>query len=190
MMRELLESPQTVSADTGFHLDRCLGCLSCATTCPSGVDYPHLLDIGRAKMAEQVKRPLADRLRRRLLARIIPHAGRFHAMMRLARIGRMFRWLMPAALRRMLDKVPDAIPAKIDPVGAADAVYSPAQNPLRRVAMLAGCASRALEPDINDATIRLLNRLGVEVRVYADVHCCGALAHHIGETKSADCGSA
>lgn len=186
MMRELLESPQTVSADTGFHLDRCLGCLSCTTTCPSGVDYPHLLDIGRAKMAEQVKRPLADRLMRRLLARIIPHAGRFHTMMRLARIGRMFRWLMPAALRRMLDKVPDAIPAKIDPVGAADAVYSPAQNPLRRVAMLAGCASRALEPDINDATIRLLNRLGVEVRVYADVHCCGALAHHIGETKSAD----
>ncbi len=188
MMRELLENPESVSADTGFHLDRCLGCLSCTTTCPSGVDYPHLLDIGRAKMAEQVRRPWGERLMRRMLARIIPHAGRFHIMMRLARMGRLFRWAMPAAMRRMLDKVPTAIPARIDPVGARDAVY-PADTesePVRRVAMLAGCASRALEPDINAASIRLLNRLGVEVRVYAQIHCCGALAHHIGETEQAD----
>lgn len=186
MMRELLENPESASSDTGYHLDRCLGCLSCTTTCPSGVDYPHLLDIGRAKMAERIKRPWADRQMRRLLAWVIPHAGRFHFMMRLARIGRLFRWAMPYGLQRMLDKVPSSIPARIDPVGSKDAVYSPKEKLLRRVGMLVGCASRALEPEINDATIRLLNRLGVEVRVYAQVHCCGALAHHIGEIKQAE----
>ena len=78
LMRELLESPETVSADTGFHLDRCLGCQSCMTTCPSGVDYTHLLDIGRARMETVSKRSVADRLMRRLLAMVIPHAERFH----------------------------------------------------------------------------------------------------------------
>jgi glycolate oxidase iron-sulfur subunit len=186
MMRELLENPESISADTGYHLDRCLGCLSCTTTCPSGVDYPHLLDIGRAKMDKLVKRTWSDRLMRRMLARVIPYAGRFHAMMRLARIGQLFRWAMPKGMRRMLDKVPRSIPSKLDPIGSEDAVYHPDTKPVRRVAMLAGCASRALEPDINAASIRLLNRLGIEVRVYKNIHCCGALAHHIGETEQAD----
>jgi glycolate oxidase iron-sulfur subunit len=185
MMRELLERPESVTADTGIHLDRCLGCLSCTTTCPSGVDYPHLLDIGRAQLDKQVKRPMPDRLMRGFLAKTIPYAGRFHAMMRLAQIGRWFRWAMPARLRRMLDKVPEKMPRRPDPIGAKTAVYAPSKPTVMRVALLAGCAQRALNPDINASTIRLLNRLGVEVKVYAETHCCGALAHHIGAVDAA-----
>ena len=185
MMRELLERPDSVSADTGIHLDRCLGCLSCTTTCPSGVDYPHLLDIGRAKLDEQVKRPIPDRLMRGLLAKTIPYAGRFHAMMRLAQLGRWLRWAMPGRMRRMLDKVPTTLPRRLDPIGAKTAIYAPAEKPVMRVALLAGCAQRALDPKINASTIRLLNRIGVEVKVHAETHCCGALAHHIGATDTA-----
>ena len=90
LMRELLESPETVSADTGYHLDRCLGCLACTTTCPSGVDYHHLIEIGRERLDSRVTRPLADRVMRRALASVIPHAGRFRMMMRLGRIGALF----------------------------------------------------------------------------------------------------
>ena len=82
MLREVLESPETVSANTGYHIDRCLGCLSCTTTCPSGVDYPHLLDIGREKLDKLVPRPFADKMMRRMLGMIIPYAGRFRMMMR------------------------------------------------------------------------------------------------------------
>ena len=99
LMRELLESPETVSADTGFHLDRCLGCQSCMTTCPSGVDYAHLLDIGRERMDAVSKRSVADRLMRRLLAIVIPHAERFHLMMRLGGVARLFAPVLPASMK-------------------------------------------------------------------------------------------
>ena len=104
LMRELLESPETVSAETGIHLDRCLGCQSCMTTCPSGVDYAHLLDIGREKMDQLQTRPATDRLMRKLLAAIIPHAGRFHLMLRLGRLAKLFAPLMPSTMRAALKK--------------------------------------------------------------------------------------
>ena len=90
LMRELLESPETVSKDTRHHLDRCLGCQSCMTTCPSGVDYIRLLDIGREKMDMAAPRGFGDTLIRRMLGMIIPYAGRFHLMMRFAGLGRLF----------------------------------------------------------------------------------------------------
>ena len=201
MMRELLESPDSISADTGHHIDRCLGCLSCMTTCPSGVDYAHLVEIGREKLDELVPRPLGDRLLRRLLAATIPHAARFHALLWLARVGRPFVPFMPAQMRAALAKLPTRIPP-LDPVGANTHSYPPTQqinsdsnnksklqashNKIRRVALLAGCAQRALDPEINASTIRVLNRLGIEVVVRSEAHCCGALAHHIGETEAAD----
>ena len=196
MMRELLESPESISADTGHHIDRCLGCLSCMTTCPSGVDYAHLVEIGREKLDELVPRPLGDRLLRRLLAATIPHAARFYALLWLARVGRPFAPFMPAQIRAALAKLPTRIPA-LDPVGANTQSYLPTQQSknksklpagqkIRRVALLAGCAQRALDPEINASTIRVLNRLGIEVVVRSEAHCCGALAHHIGETEAAD----
>ena len=184
MLREVLESPETVSVNTSYHIDRCLGCLSCTTTCPSGVDYPHLLDIGREKLDKLVPRQFADKAMRRMLGMIIPHAGRFRALLALARIGRVFSWVMPRSMRAALTKIPAQL-KPFDPVGARDAVFRPDQKPVKRVALLAGCAQRALDPDINASTIRVLNRLGVEVVVRSAAHCCGALAHHIGESSRA-----
>ena len=189
MLREVLERPESASKDTSYHIDRCLGCLSCTSTCPSGVDYAHLLDIGREKLDSLVPRQATDKLMRRMLAAIIPHAAKFQAMMRLANLGRPLSFIMPQMMRAALQKLPRKTPG-LDPVGSQTetfAVSSSAGKALvKRVILLAGCAQRALDPEINASTIRVLNRLGVEVIVRKEAHCCGALAHHIGETKQAD----
>ena len=197
MLREVLEHPETVSAATSYHIDRCLGCLSCTTTCPSGVDYAHLLDIGREKLDYLVPRKAPDRLTRWMLAAIIPHAPKFWMMMRLANLGRPFASFMPQMIRSALQKLPRHVP-QLDPVGSRTEkfVATPTPNlspsssrgttPVKRVILLAGCAQRALDPDINASTIRVLNRLGIDVIVRKEAHCCGALAHHIGETKKAN----
>ena len=194
MLREVLESPDKVSADTGYHIDRCLGCLSCMSTCPSGVDYNHLVEIGREKLDEIVPRSLGDRAMRGMLATIIPHAGRFHFMVRLAALGRLVRPILPRIMRAALAKLPKSVPP-LDPIGARTTTYTPQAKPgkgekagasIKRVALLAGCAQRTLDPAINASTIRVLNRLGIEVVVRKEAHCCGALAHHIGQPKQAD----
>ena len=184
LMRELLETPESVSKDTGFHLDRCLGCLACTTTCPSGVDYHHLIEIGRERLDRQVRRPLADRAMRKMLALVIPHASRFRLMIRLGNIGRIFSPLLPSGMRAALAKLPKR-PARFDRVGAKTMHFEPRVKAVRHVVLLAGCAQRALDPSINASTIRVLNRLGVRVTVRKEAHCCGALAHHIGETHAA-----
>ncbi|MGC6453044.1 MAG: glycolate oxidase subunit GlcF [Candidatus Puniceispirillaceae bacterium] len=184
LMRELLESPETVSADTGYHLDRCLGCLACTTTCPSGVDYHHLIEIGRERLDSRVTRPLADRVMRRALASVIPHAGRFRMMMRLGRIGAFFAPLLPKLMRVALAKLPKKLPP-LDRVGNRTMTFKPRATATRRVILLAGCAQRALDPRINASTIRVLNKLGIEVTVRQEAHCCGALAHHIGDSGAA-----
>ena len=184
MLREVLESPETITTDTAYHIDRCLGCLSCTTTCPSGVDYPHLLDIGREKLNEIVPRTFTDRVMRQMLGMIIPHSGRFHAMIQLAWLGRLFSWAMPTAMRAALAKIPAQL-KQLDPIGGKNAIFPAKTKRIKRVALLAGCAQRALAPEINASTIRVLNRLGVEVVVRAEAHCCGALAHHIGEATRA-----
>ena len=184
LMRELLETPESVSQDTGFHLDRCLGCLACTTTCPSGVDYHHLIEIGRERLDRQVRRPLADRAMRKMLALVIPHARRFRLMIRLGNIGRIFSPLLPSGMQAALAKLPKR-PARFDRVGAKTMHFEPRVKAVRHVVLLAGCAQRALDPSINASTIRVLNRLGVRVTVRKEAHCCGALAHHIGETQAA-----
>ena len=189
MLREVLERPESASKDTSYHIDRCLGCLSCTSTCPSGVDYAHLLDIGRDKLYSLVPRQATDKLMRRMLAAIIPHAAKFRAMMRLANLGRPLSFIMPQMMRAALQKLPRKMPG-LDPVGSQTETFavlsSAGKAPVKRVILLAGCAQRALDPEINASTIRVLNRLGVEVIVRKEAHCCGALAHHIGETKQAD----
>ena len=184
LMRELLESPDSVSSDTGIHLDRCLGCLACTTTCPSGVDYHHLIEIGRDRLDRQVRRPWADRLMRRMLVHVIPHAARFHLMIRLGRIGSLFAPVMPGRIRAALAKLPRKLP-RFDRVGGRTMQFEPGVKAIRHVILLAGCAQRALDPAINASTIRVLNKLGVRVTVRAEAFCCGALAHHIGEADAA-----
>src|SRR6202790_3239324 len=160
-----------VPAETVTHIDRCLSCLACMTTCPSGVNYMHLVDHGRRHIEEHYRRPLAERLLRRLLGAVLTRPERFRAALRLARLGRPFAALMPARLSAMLSLAPRRIPA---PSRMDRPQIFPAQGERRmRVALLAGCAQQVVIPSINEATIRLLTRYGCEVIVADGRGCWG-----------------
>jgi glycolate oxidase iron-sulfur subunit len=179
LMKEMLESGRPADEKTVTHIDRCLSCLACMTTCPSGVHYMHLVDHAREHIEKTYRRPFMDRALRWTLARILPYPGRFRVALFFARLGRPFRRLVPdARLRAMLDMAP----ARIPPVSRNDdPQVFPAEGTRRmRVALMTGCAQRALDTDINDATIRVLTRLGAEVVVAEGQGCCGALTHHMG----------
>jgi glycolate oxidase iron-sulfur subunit len=179
LIKEMLESGKPADPRTVTHIDRCLSCLACMTTCPSGVHYMHLVDEARAYIERTHTRPWPDRALRRLLAAILPYPGRFRLALLAAKIGRPFKALIPdARLRAMLEMAPSQVP----PVSRNDDPQTfAAQGPRRkRVALMTGCAQRALDTDINDATIRLLTRLGCEVVVARGQGCCGALVHHMG----------
>ncbi|QBX99459.1 glycolate oxidase subunit GlcF [Rhodophyticola sp. CCM32] len=181
LIKDMLEQGRPADKKTVKHLDRCLGCLACMTTCPSGVHYMHLLDHARSYIEETYKRPFTDRALRWMLARILPYPGRFRLALLGAKIGRPFAFLMPdARLKAMLQMAPKTIP----PVSRNDdPQVFPAQGERKmRVALMTGCAQQALNTDINDATIRLLTRLGCEVVIAAGQGCCGALTHHMGKT--------
>ena len=181
LIKNMLEGGGPPNEKTVRHIDRCLSCLACMTTCPSGVDYMHLVDHARRHIEVHYKRPIGDRLLRQMLLWILPYPGRFRLALLGGRLGRLFRSLVPdARLRAMLDTVPSVIP----PVSRNDdPQVFPADGPAkRRVALMTGCAQKALNTNINDATIRLLTRLGCEVVVASGAGCCGALAHHMGKT--------
>ena len=181
LIKDMLENDRDPDEKTVKHIDRCLSCLACMTTCPSGVHYMHLVDHARAYIEARYKRPVTDRALRWVLARILPYPTRFRIALLLAKIGRPFAPMIPdARLRAMLDMAPKHIP----PVSRNDDPQSfPAQTERRkRVALMTGCAQRALNTDINDATIRLLTRLGCEVVVAEGAGCCGALTHHMGKS--------
>lgn len=181
LIKDMLENARVPDPKTVQHIDRCLSCLSCMTTCPSGVHYMHLVDHAREYIEANYRRPLSDRLLRWLLAKILPYPGRFRLALRGARLGRPFRRLIPdQRLRAMLDMAPRDIPPPS--LNDRPQVF-PAQGARRkRVALLVGCAQRALNTDINDATIRLLRRHGCEVVIPRGLGCCGALTHHMGRT--------
>ncbi|KIC51748.1 glycolate oxidase subunit GlcF [Tateyamaria sp. ANG-S1] len=180
LIKDMLENDRDPDEKVVKHIDRCLSCLACMTTCPSGVHYMHLVDHAREYIENRYKRPFTDRALRWVLARILPYPMRFRVALLGAKIGRPFARLMPdARLRAMLEMAPDHIP----PVSRNDDPQSFAPKAPRkmRVALMTGCAQRALNTDINDATIRLLTRLGCEVVVAEGAGCCGALTHHMGK---------
>ena len=184
LIKEMLESGRAADARTVKHLDRCLSCLSCMTTCPSGVHYMHLIDHARAHVEATYRRPLTDRALRFVLAKVLPYPMRFRIAIALAKMGRPFARLIPdARVQAMLDMVPKRVP----PVSRNDDPQSFAPEGTRkmRVALMTGCAQKALNTDINDATIRLLRRLGCEVVVPKGMGCCGALTHHMGREGEA-----
>lgn len=180
LIKDMLEAGRPADEKTVKHIDRCLSCLACMTTCPSGVHYMHLVDHARAHIEKTYRRPLMDRVLRAVLARIIPYPGRFRLALLAAKIGRPFAWMIPdARVQAMLRMAPKTIP----PVSRNDdPQVFPAQGERKmRVALMTGCAQKALNTDINDATIRLLRRLGCEVVVAKGQGCCGALTHHMGK---------
>ena len=180
LIKDMLETGRPADEKTVKHIDRCLSCLACMTTCPSGVHYMHLVDHARAHIEKTYRRPLMDRMLRAVLARVIPYPGRFRLALLGAKIARPFAFLVPdKRLKAMLAMAPKHIP----PVSRNDdAQVFPAIGERRmRVALMTGCAQKALNTDINDATIRLLRRLGCDVVVAKGAGCCGALTHHMGK---------
>src|SRR5215475_6792400 len=183
LIKDMLESGKPASATVARHIDRCLSCLSCMTTCPSGVNYMHLVDHGRRRIEESFQRPLSERLLRGLLAALLPHPGRFRLSLQLARLARPFATLLPGRLKGMIALSPRHLPAA-SPVDRPQ-VFAAEGTRRLRVALLSGCAQQVLKPGINEATIRLLTRHGVEVVVAQGAGCCGSLTHHLGKEEPA-----
>jgi glycolate oxidase iron-sulfur subunit len=204
LAKDMLEKNRPADATTVKHLDRCLTCLSCMTTCPSGVHYMHLVDHARQHIERTYRRPLSDRFMRAMLAFVLPHTGRFRAALALARVVRPLRAMFPKRMRALLDAAGnesvaaragaavagDGAPGAARQVAAGrgaapqaaarDSASAHASQKIRRVALLPGCVQPALRPEINEATRRLLERFGVEVVVAPGTGCCGALVHHLG----------
>jgi glycolate oxidase iron-sulfur subunit len=185
LIKDMLEAGRDADAETVKHVDRCLSCLSCMTTCPSGVHYMHLVDHARAHIEKTYRRPLLDRAIRAVLAAVLPYPGRFRAALGLARLGRPFAPVfqrVPALkpLAAMLALAPRNLPEK-----KATPTVRPEGRPRGRVAILAGCAQSVLDPGINEATARLLSRLGIEIVAAPGEGCCGALVHHMGREEDA-----
>ena len=187
LMKDMFERGVDASREVQHHIDRCLSCLSCMTTCPGGVDYMHLVDHARAHIAETGSRSFKDRMMRRLLAYVVPYPDRFRRALRLAPLGRPFvpimRRLGFKELAAMMALAPLKLPTPSKYSGPGTAVTEGERR--ARVIMLAGCAQQVLRPEINDATIRLLARRGVDVVVANGSGCCGALVHHMGEEHAA-----
>ena len=185
LIKDMLEGGKNASDEVVKHVDRCLSCLSCMTTCPSGVHYMHLVDHARAHIEHTYTRSLPDRLVRELLAFVLPYPERFKLALTAGRLARPF-----APLVRLLPGVGPRLAAMLDlaPASAPAAPAAPvalAEQRRGRVAILEGCAQPALKPSINAATKRLLARLGVEVMAAPGEGCCGALVHHMGREHQA-----
>ncbi len=168
LIKQVLEG-ETPSAKTQTHLDRCLTCLSCETTCPSGVRYSQLLEIGRELTEQRVSRPLGQRLLREALLRVLPYPKRFGMLMRLAC---SVRGVLPTHLRKMLPTRDAGLDA---PTGS---------HP-RRMLLMDGCVQPALAPAINTAAARVFDRLGIELIRARGAGCCGALSHHLSAPAQA-----
>lgn len=188
LIKDMLENDRPATVEVTKHIDRCLSCLSCMTTCPSGVHYMHLVDHARDHIEKTYKRPFADRMMRALLASVLPNRGRFRLALAGAMLARPFAGLFEGvpALRPLAAMLTLA-PARPATRSAQEGVRRfAAAGPRRaRVAMLDGCAQPVLRPEIDEAAIRLLTRMGVEVVRPVGAGCCGSLTHHMGKEDHA-----
>jgi glycolate oxidase iron-sulfur subunit len=187
LIKDMLENGRPADKQVVTHIDRCLSCLSCMTTCPSGVNYMHLVDHARVHIEKTYRRPFADRMIRSVLAAVLPYPGRFRAALVLAKVGKPFAKLFEATplkpVAAMLRLAPGSVPRRSR--NSSPSLHKAAGERKKRVALLTGCAQPVLDPGINDATISLLTRLGVEVVVPRGEGCCGALVHHMGREEQA-----
>jgi glycolate oxidase iron-sulfur subunit len=182
-IQTMLESGASPAPETVKHVDRCLSCLACVTTCPSGVDYRRLVDQAREYIEERYRRPLPDRALRALLAAVLTRTWLFRLA---ARAARLVAWAAPLAPGR-LEGLIGMAPARLPGPAATDrpGVFRAEGERVARVALLGGCVQPAIAPQINAATVRLLTRHGVEVVIAEGDGCCGALPHHLGKTGRA-----
>jgi glycolate oxidase iron-sulfur subunit len=183
LIKDMLERDRIPSPSVVRHLDRCLSCLACTTTCPSGVDYMHLIDQARVHVERRYRRPLADRLLRSLLALLLPRPLLFRAALLAALPVRALGLKPGGRLGALLRLLPSRLPPP-SPVDRPQIFKAEGQRRMR-VALLAGCAQQVIAPRINEATIRLLQRHGCEVVIAPGAGCCGAIVHHLGKSDQA-----
>ncbi len=186
LMKEMFERGGVPDAAVTTHVDRCLSCLSCMTTCPSGVDYMRLVDLARARIEPAAKRPLGQRLARALILRVVPYRNRFRLALAVAKLARPFAPLLDRLgfpeLRSLL-----ALSSGQKPQlrSRAAGFIAAEGRPQRTVGLMMGCVGPTLRPEIDDATIRVLTRHGANVVIAPEQGCCGALPHHMGQEEEA-----
>ena len=185
LIKDMLESGRPATEEVVRHVDRCLSCLACMTTCPSGVNYMHLVDHARTYIERTYERPADQRWLRDVLSRVLPRPRVLRSALKMAQAAKPFRRLLPRRTRigKQLDAMLDLAPATLPPPSAMQRpqVHRAQGERRGRVALLVGCAQTVLDPAINEATIRLLTRFGIEVVIPRQVGCCGALTHHMGK---------
>jgi glycolate oxidase iron-sulfur subunit len=186
LIKDMLEHDRPATADVAKHIDRCLSCLACMTTCPSGVHYMHLVDHARVHVENTYARPRSDQWLRAVLARVLPDNTLLRWALAAARLGKPFAGAFAALgfapIAAMLRLAPSRLPAKAAAPGKG--CFPPTAPRRGRVALLTGCVSPVIAPAINAAAIRVLTRHGIEV-VVADAGCCGSLVHHMGREREA-----
>jgi glycolate oxidase iron-sulfur subunit len=184
LIKDMIEKNKPANEKIVKHIDRCLSCYSCMTTCPSGVNYMHLIDHGRNHIEKTFKRPLFDRLIRNFLSIVMPNPTLFRIVGIFTLLVRPIKFIFPKKIKKMIKLMPTTFPKKNIPrmkIYLADKK----KKPVARVALLEGCVQQVISPQINEATIRLLNRHNIEVVVSKGVGCCGSLNHHLGKNDIA-----
>jgi glycolate oxidase iron-sulfur subunit len=178
LIKNNLEADAPAGPEFVTHIDRCLSCLACMTTCPSGVNYMHLVDGARHRIEETYRRPLFDRMLRGLIAFTLPYPARFRVALLGAAVAKATRLALPGRFGAMLALAPDRMP-RPTPLERPQ-FFAAEGEPRMRVALLPGCVQQVIAPEINEATIRLLTRHGCEVAILDGTGCCGSLSHHLG----------
>ena len=180
LIKDMLENNKPANDKIVKHIDRCLSCYSCMTTCPSGVNYMHLIDHGRNHIEKTYKRPLKERFIRNFLSKVLTNSTYFRIIGWLTLFVKPFHYIFPKQIREMVNFMPSSFPKKTLPIMQ---VYKAQKKkkPVARVALLTGCVQKVISPQINEATIRLLNRHNIEVVVLKGIDCCGSLDHHLGK---------
>ena len=184
LIKDMIEKNKPANETTVKHIDRCLSCYSCMTTCPSGVNYMHLIDHGRNHIEKTYKRPFLDRLIRYLLSITLSKSINFKIVFILTQFLRPFSLFFPKKIKEIISFMPNKLPKKT--IKKMQIYRSNKKKPVARVALLTGCVQKVISPQINEATIRLLNRHGVEVIVSKGIDCCGSLNHHMGKQNIAN----
>ncbi len=183
LMKDMLEHDSNPVSDVVYHIDRCLSCLSCVSTCPSGVDYMHLVDHSRAYIEKRYSRPLFDRTYRALLVKVLPSPARFRRLLSLAKLFSCCSAMLPSTLSASIKL---AAKSQVSKAHKRDDSFFKTDGQKRgSVALLQGCAQQVIGRHINDATIRVLNRSGFDVHILSESDCCGAIEHHLGKEQAA-----
>ena len=185
LIKDMLEKNKPANERIVKHIDRCLSCYSCMTTCPSGVNYMHLIDHGRSHIEKTYKRPFGDRLIRSFLSKTLSKSINFKIVSILTQFIKPFRFFFPKKIREMIALMPRTFSKTTLPKMRVYQVKN-RKKPVARVALLTGCVQKVVSPQINEATIRLLNRHGIEVVVPKGINCCGSLNHHLGKNDLAN----